>query len=400
MKNKNLKEIKYSDQEIDQKFNEGYNQLYREAFPEADIASASAFGLPEQKVFTAGTGVISVTKIPSKTYTRASENLLRQTIGKKRDPYQASLFDTFLEQNLIGRGEIADKEKLEEIKARQLGFFGKDKELVTNYNNKNKNLLYVGANLDIEERRALRALQKSITERGITEGKIFIKSRAEFSENYGLKKLPTKRGKLEYNGREQERAFNALLRLMKKPFYFEYEVKAFKEKKAKRVKDGIKSTHKRQGFSNLIKQIEKITTGNGQLFGYEIEPSKVLIEDLENRVIKNRAIEDKIKALGKVSPAYEGLKDIIEYQFSFTSYKKIYIEYSLKELAKNLWLDNYIRARKWKLIKETIAEVANFFVREGFIEKWETGTTLDNEEKFIFYKKQEAEEIPEIPEKL
>lgn len=235
----------------------GKNKMKHE---EAIHPSASAFAQTEKKPFSGIHSIATGADIKNaNTYTRASENLLRQTIGKRRVPHQASLFDSMLIENQDLREEVV-KSNIEDI----------------------------GAQLSVSARYALHAIQTkySLTDyKGNIEGGVLRMTIPEFLDAYGVTKKNYGRDKLEYNPKERRDALDALQELNKPILWYFTKINQEQTKKAKGKKrfDVIKGIDPiirlKKGYQGLTEEeVSAITSGHEldkKLTHLEITPSSI-----------------------------------------------------------------------------------------------------------------------------
>lgn len=117
-------------------------------------------------------------------FIKASEPLLRQTIGRKRQEKQMTLFEE----------EISKNQELRE-------------------NCLDSNITEIGMNLNVSERQALHTVQTLFTNKNYPEYITFTIS--EYLSLFGVKKYKTNRGYIEYSSAEREDALQALFALEK-----------------------------------------------------------------------------------------------------------------------------------------------------------------------------------------
>lgn len=259
-----MAEIKYSDKEIEKRNIDNYNKnkLIKETmnnYTAPDVGSATSITLTPSRNIGTGTGaVIGTATTP--TYTRASESLLRQTIGKKRDPYQASLFDSMMEESQELR-ENATENNIEDI----------------------------GAQLSVSARYALHAIQTKYTHtdyKGNSESGVLRITIPEYLDAYGVTKKDLGRDKLEYNPKERKDALEALLELNKPILWYVKKINKTKTKKeGKKFYDIVKGIDPilrvKKGYQGLSEEeAEKVTSGHEldkKLSHLEITPSEIFL---------------------------------------------------------------------------------------------------------------------------
>jgi len=286
---------------------------------------------------------------------------------------------------IIKAGLHVERQKLGVIpdKTKQLTFF----DLLDSYDLKEKakenNIEVRGIELTTNQEKALHAIQTFLSRtnyKGNAEGSKCkgensfkftgylpaIKfTPAEYLEAFGLKKIKTKRGFMEFSGGEREEALKALSELHNKQFLFIYTRKYWITEKGKREErfDVIKTTSPlikiTEGYIGLTREEkDSLISGTGgqeKLRIIAVEPSPILVQDIDSYfVLKPANYKQEIDILVKKPSKFIYL--FIDYLMTETELKRrkndrLTIKIKEETLAYKLRMDSYIKTRNWKRIR-------------------------------------------------
>ena len=330
-----MAENKYSANEIDKRNTDNYNKLLKETinyYTAPDVGSATSITITPNKNI-AGTGIVFGTA-STPTYTRASESLLRQTIGKKRDPYQTSLFDALLEDQ--EHREKAIENNIEDI----------------------------GAQLSVSARYALHAIQTKFTHtdyKGNSGSGVLRMTIPEYLDAYGVTKKNLGRDKLEYNPKERKDALEALLELNKPILWYVKKINKTKTKKeGKKFYDIVKGIDPilrvKKGYQGLSEEeAEKVTSGHEldkKLSHLEITPSEIFLGSsfvlLPEPIFRNIKLRYK-----KVSKHF---LTFVTYLFIEANHKNYTLKRYYPTLVDTLHLNYLEKTRQNKRIVKSLEE--------------------------------------------
>ena len=223
---------------------------------------------------------------------------------------------------------------------------------------------------------------------------------AQYLKVYGVKKYKTSRGKKEFSGRESERALKALYDLSVKRCLFYYERKHWKKKKGnfEEIYDLICTIKPlidmREGYEDLTKQErDKVKSGehvkeNDIKPKYlEIVPCPILIDQINTYyVLKPANCYQEIELL--FPRASKFVYRFINYLFTQASIKSRKktgwtIEINYLKLAYKLRMNNYIKSRQKKRIKEVLGRCYEIADKLNYLLSYEHVPGVKEEKELI-----------------
>lgn len=246
----------------------------------------------------------------------------------------------------------------------------------------------------------------------------------EYLEVFGVKKYKTGRGKMEYSAEGRRQAFDSLVSLAMKQFFIHY-IRTYwindKSNKPERRHDVIREISPliniREGWEYLTdKELNKTMSNHEDSVSDKkrtkiaVRPAPILIDQIETYFIikpANYIQEINMKAMKmktKISKFTYRFIDLLFVEVTQNLMKKgnsfeWIFERNYKTLATNLRMDNYIKLRKWKLIRETITASYEIAKNLGYINSYEldtNGKTKELDKLYLnpdkFYKMKEIEE--------
>ena len=229
---------------------------------------------------------------------------------------------------------------------------------------------------------------------------------ADYLEKYGLKRIRTARGKMEFNGHERDRAMEALrdLAYIRHLIVYKrhYTVK-IKKGKNKRVKEERREDRIEMvvpliriifGWKGLTKQeakrLDKGWSNNGidekSYIGIELAP--VFVDQVDSYfVLKLANYLDEIKILNKHCSKY--VVRFIELLMTEVAQRESksrgkgnqdwVIKRKIETLAHHLRMNPWIKARSWKNIKSSLKKCCNIAKELNYLKGYEVAPGITGE---------------------
>jgi hypothetical protein len=203
-------------------------------------------------------------------------------------------------------------------------------------------------------------------------------SRSDFLEAYGLTKRKTARGKMEYGGRESERAIQTMISLFGRKFQIDYSYRYVHGKREEinlmRVEESLIEPFGRMWEGLNQQEYEALKRGETnqaiekKLTQFIIRPSVLLLFIKDYFALKPQDFHQQIaKALKRVSPEqYVSKYTVLICEFVWlqgvmrrVANQSFTMSRSLENLAYNLRMMPLIQKREWKRIRALITEGLN-----------------------------------------
>ncbi len=220
-------------------------------------------------------------------------------------------------------------------------------------------------------------------------------SPTEYLEAYGVSKVRTSRGKMEYSGKERREALQALKDLALQRFILVYKRRYWRG--GKEVVDRIETIAQlveiTQGWEALTRA-EDAALDAGEATGatdkklsmIEAKPHPVFVDQLDsNFILKPANYLQEIKVM--YPNASKFVYSFIEYLWAEGGNRRgkntgWIIEINYRLLAEKLRMDSRIKNRKWKEIRQTLNECYRVAENRGYILGHETipGSTVTEKE--------------------
>lgn len=262
----------------------------------------------------------------------------------------------------------------------------------------------IGIDITLTENQAIHAIMKILNKKNNSLSQYNVKAKSfkydgfipkiefspsEYLENFGIKRHKNKEGFDVYSQKGREIAYDALVSLSKKNFYVHYvrtywieEKRKKKEKRYDVIRVVTPLIYIKEGWELLTeKEFQALTTDNTSKVSKKrtklaILPSPLLIDQIDTYfVMKPENYIDELKQCAgkKISNFTVKLCDLFFVEVA-QNVKKNYnwiFKRNYLTLAKNLWMDPYIKKRQWKRIRKIITESYEILKKAGYILDYE-----------------------------
>lgn len=253
-------------------------------------------------------------------------------------------------------------------------------------------------------------------------------TKSQYFEAYGVNKVITDRGTLEYSGYERKEAIDALMNLATKPCLFVYikekwvEIgsnrkngKPRKEKRYDRVETISPLIQIKWGWEDLTqKESETVskretTESTEKKFTMAITPAPVMVEDIHNYFVLKPAdlyTEISLKFPKSSKFTYRFIDWLImtaEEKARHRDKESIKINY--QSLGRTLRMDSYINSRNWKGLRKTLTSCYDVAIKLEYLQSYNIdvqGKNIDRYDEFMLNLekferlRQKIEELPTV----
>lgn len=234
-------------------------------------------------------------------------------------------------------------------------------------------------------------------------------TKSQYFEAYGVNKVITDRGTLEYSGYERKEAIDALMNLATKPCLFVYikekwvEIgsnrkngKPRKEKRYDRVETISPLIQIKWGWEDLTqKESETVskretTESTEKKFTMAITPAPVMVEDIHNYFVLKPAdlyTEISLKFPKSSKFTYRFIDWLImtaEEKARHRDKESIKINY--QSLGRTLRMDSYINSRNWKGLRKTLTSCYDVAIKLEYLQSYNIdvqGKNIDRYDEFM-----------------
>jgi len=323
-----------------------------------------------------------------------------------------------LQKQLLGlRPQILKNGAVVNRDVRQLALFGLLENLTSIQKAKKENIEYIGFNLNRSQNRAVFAIQKLLSKNNYqsnateeqlqqlddlqnTASPTLISTPSQYYKAYGVTKYKTSRDKEEWSSGESKSALKALEDISMIKGIVAYNIldreatKRSKKNRFKRIEFTTSLLDRAYIYSGLTEKETELNAKarlNKKIKFIAIRPSNIFIDQLENRYysllpsglytdIERQFPNDKSRQLPLLIQ-WLGLK-VTENKIKTLDQK---IEINLLNLAIDLRMDNYLKAKKTGRIRSIIQDKLEKSMQYGALTKYAIEKGKKGQDKVVMY---------------